>query len=496
LAILSRRTSQAVGGIVRYASRSQCRIEPLFDPSWYLAQNPDVAKAGAEPLTHYIQYGAAEGRNPNPFFDTRWYLAQNPDVAEAGVEPLTHYIQYGAAEGRNPNPFFDTRWYLAQNPDVAAADVNPLTHFLERGAKEHRAPHPSFDLDWSRPEYTAPRILLPDPARVQRSRSPLVSVVVPVFNKSPYLWICLSSILDQSLSDIEVICVEDGSTDGSAVILREAARLDPRVLVVRNLVRMGAASSRNAGIHLARGKYIVFTDADDVLPRDALRTLYSLAVTDQVALVRGSLNWFRGDPATGALDPDKQFYDDRGVRVTDCHNVLIADKPNLWLPWWHTTFLIDLSFVREVRASYPNLSDGEDPVFIATLLSTADRMSTTSDITYLARTPDTPRRIGLKYVIDFVRHAAMVRRIYLDRCPRYWRDGYRQFLLSRVDECFLRPHALCEVEQHVVRLAMIRADIGVYLPLTVRWPQLRDTNEPGRGSAAAVPAAIEDVPGV
>jgi hypothetical protein len=438
----------------------------LFDPSWYLAQNSDVAAAGAEPLTHYIEYGAAEGRDPNPLFDTRWYLAQNSAVAAAGLNPVAHYLASGAAEGRDPHPLFDTDWYLAQNSDVFTAGVNPLAHFLERGAREGRAPNPSFDLDWSRPEYAAPQILLPDPAQVSRPKSPLVSVVVPVFNNAPYLWDCLSSILLQSLDDIEIICVEDGSTDESPAILAEAARRDPRMFVVRNIVNSGAAASRNAGIHLARGKFLQFTDADDVLPRDALRTLYDLAMADQVPLVRGSLNLFRGDPAAGGWDAGSEY---RG-RIADSHSVRIADEPNLWLPWWHTTYLIDLSFLREVRGSYPNLSEGEDPVFMASLLSEAERVSTTSQITYLARSPEAPRRTRLKHAIDFVRHAAMVRRIYLDHCPQRWRDGYRPFLLSKADECFLRPHLMSGVEQHVIRLAMMRAGIGAYLPLAARSP--------------------------
>src|SRR5262245_39041807 len=53
-----------------------------FDADWYLACNPDIAKAGANPLMHYINYGAAEGRDPHPLFDTDWYLANNPDVAQ------------------------------------------------------------------------------------------------------------------------------------------------------------------------------------------------------------------------------------------------------------------------------------------------------------------------------------------------------------------------------------------------------------------------------
>src|SRR5260370_314746 len=88
------------------------RKSRLFDTSYYLEQNPDVAKAGVNPLHHYLRRGAAEGRDPHPLFDTSYYLEQNPDVAKAGVNPLFHYLRHGAAEGRDPHPSFDTSYYL------------------------------------------------------------------------------------------------------------------------------------------------------------------------------------------------------------------------------------------------------------------------------------------------------------------------------------------------------------------------------------------------
>jgi len=439
---------------------------PLFDPVWYLGKNRDVAAAGLDPLIHFREYGIAERRDPNPLFDTNWYLAQNPDVARAGISPLAHYLVSGAAEGRDPHPLFDTDWYTAHNSDVAKAGVNPLAHFLTTGAREGRAPHPSFERDWSLAEDTDLQPVLPPPSRAARPSAPLVSVVVPVFNKAPYLRDCLSSILAQSFRDIEVICVDDASTDESSSILAEVAGHDRRVFVMRNIGNLGAGKSRNVGIHLARGRFIQFTDADDILPSEALQSLYELATADQVPLVRGTLKSFRGAPDNGNL------YENNGCGQI-CSNrckVRFSDEPALWLPWWHTTYLIDASLLRESRACYPSLRDGEDPVFIADLLTEAETVSTTAKTTYLRRLPEADRN-RLADVVDFVRHTAMVRRLYLDYCPQAWRNGYRPFLLGRVDEFFLKPQVMSEVEQHVIRLAMIRAGIGAYLSLDARLPR-------------------------
>lgn len=72
----------------------------LFDEYYYLKKNPDVARAGIHPITHYISNGAREGRNPCKEFNTSFYLINNPDVAVAGMNPLVHYINFGKSEGR------------------------------------------------------------------------------------------------------------------------------------------------------------------------------------------------------------------------------------------------------------------------------------------------------------------------------------------------------------------------------------------------------------
>jgi SAM-dependent methyltransferase/TolA-binding protein len=76
----------------------------LFEAAWYLIQNPDVAEAGTEPVSHYLDHGASEGRDPSPLFNTRWYLEQYADVRAAGMNPLVHYLRFGRAEGRKPAP--------------------------------------------------------------------------------------------------------------------------------------------------------------------------------------------------------------------------------------------------------------------------------------------------------------------------------------------------------------------------------------------------------
>jgi hypothetical protein len=73
---------------------------PLFDARWYLARYPDVAASEIDPITHYVEFGWREGRNPSAAFSTRRYLKANKDVAKRGINPLVHYLEYGQVEGR------------------------------------------------------------------------------------------------------------------------------------------------------------------------------------------------------------------------------------------------------------------------------------------------------------------------------------------------------------------------------------------------------------
>ena len=105
---------------------------------------------------------------------------------------------------------------------------------------------------------------------------PLVSVVVPVYNAEPYLRECVDSILGQTLEDIEVICVDDSSTDSSLDILEDYSKRDLRVRVIKQQ-KSNAGVARNRGLETALGDYIVFIDADDFCEPEMLRELYDAA---------------------------------------------------------------------------------------------------------------------------------------------------------------------------------------------------------------------------
>ena len=103
-----------------------------------------------------------------------------------------------------------------------------------------------------------------------------VSVIIPVYNTEMYLEECISSVLRQTLNDIEIICVNDGSTDTSMEILKQFAKKDERIKIVSQ-ENQGLSGARNSGLRVACGEYVFFLDADDLLPYFALEHAYRQA---------------------------------------------------------------------------------------------------------------------------------------------------------------------------------------------------------------------------
>ena len=116
-----------------------------------------------------------------------------------------------------------------------------------------------------------------------------VSVIIPVYNAEQYLSKCLDSVCNQTLKDIEIICIDDCSTDGSLSILKQFQRLDKRIKVIKPDKNSGVSVARNIGIKQAYGRYFSFIDADDFLETDMLEKLYTKAKETGADIVIGRL---------------------------------------------------------------------------------------------------------------------------------------------------------------------------------------------------------------
>ena len=216
---------------------------------------------------------------------------------------------------------------------------------------------------------------------------PVVSVVVPVYNVAEYLPQCLQSLRSQTLSDIEVLCVDDGSEDGSAEMIADLQRQDPRLHLLRQAHR-GVSAARNLGIKNARGKYVAFVDSDDWIDADMLRKMVGRAEHEDCDVVicsaqvhfeeRGA----RGARRRKALYRALAVTEDRLVRLNNkVDGWKLAEYPGGWPFVWNKLIRRELLVNNGIHFSEA-LSLGEDGVFLQVLFQYAKRVAFIQDKLY------------------------------------------------------------------------------------------------------------------
>lgn len=196
------------------------------------------------------------------------------------------------------------------------------------------------------------------------SKYPLVSIIIPVYNAAPYLSECLESISRQSYQNIEIICINDGSTDDSSSILRRYSERIPR-LSIYDQHNMGVSSARNTGLNYANGHYILFVDADDTIDSDYVETYLSAADPEAVTIVAGG---FLGDKSySGAAIRDEFLY--QGLRTE------AINQP--WAKLYHAETILK----NNIRFD-ESVSIGEDLLFNLEYLNCVEIAHTVSDTRY------------------------------------------------------------------------------------------------------------------
>ncbi len=257
--------STTAGRGVSSVDRAEVAESGLFREDWYLNHYPDAAMAGVDPVSHYLENGAALGYDPGPGFSTCGYWGRYPDVASAGMNPLLHYLRHGRDEGRATGPAGSERDGFDRKP------YRNFSEFLRHSLLQPLVKAPfseddlcSFAVMGRIGAQLAERALsCPD------SEAPLVSVVMPAFNRETVIAEAIASVLRQSYGRFELIVVDDGSTDGTvSAALPHAA--DPRVRVERCPERRGVSAARNRGIALAKGALIAYLDSDNTWLPDYL----------------------------------------------------------------------------------------------------------------------------------------------------------------------------------------------------------------------------------
>lgn len=213
---------------------------------------------------------------------------------------------------------------------------------------------------------------------------PKISVIIPIFNVEKYLEDCLESVINQSLKEIEIICVDDGSTDGSNKILRYYASKDSRIHIIEK-ENGGLSSARNVGIEAAKGEYIHFLDSDDLMETIAYEYLYEKAKELKLDLLYFEAESFFENDGIKEKNIDKMTLYDRKHKygVKKGIDLFTELKSNNDYIVSACLYLISLNLLREIR-----FSEGvyyEDNLFTFMTILRAKRATCIENKFYLRR---------------------------------------------------------------------------------------------------------------
>jgi len=186
-------------------------------------------------------------------------------------------------------------------------------------------------------------------------KNPKVSIIVPVYNTEKYLRLCLDSIVGQTLRDIEIILINDGSSDDSMKIIKEYAKLDNRVTVI-DKPNEGYGKTMNCGINAANGKYIGIVESDDWIEPDMYESLYTLAEKHGVQVVKS--NFFNYTTAKETLNKSVLPDDDLEMVIDPKkRSEIFLKRTCIWSAIYHREFLNNnkIRFLESPGASYQDI---------------------------------------------------------------------------------------------------------------------------------------------
>ena len=198
-------------------------------------------------------------------------------------------------------------------------------------------------------------------------KSAAVSVLIPIYNVEKYLEECLESVCDQTLKDIEIICINDGSTDSSLKIIKDFQKNDDRIVLI-DKKNSGYGDSMNKGLEKATGEYIGIVESDDFIEKDAFEKLYNLAKKNKAEIVRSNYFYYKASENSIHRSIKNQELETAMSILDD--TAILYEEPAIWSAIYKKSFLDEneIRFLPTPGASY------QDTGFNFKALSSARRI--------------------------------------------------------------------------------------------------------------------------
>ena len=238
---------------------------------------------------------------------------------------------------------------------------------------------------------------------MSHTNAPAVSVVIPFHNVERYVGACLQSVVQQSLHDVEILCVDDASSDGSADIVREFQSRDPRISLLKHEVNRGLGGARNTGISHARGSYIASVDSDDYMGNGMLSCLFETAVSGDFDIVEMGYHSISEDGSpVGTFCAPPAIFTPQDADV-DIFKVL---RPSFWSKIWRRSLFERTGIRFPERTYFEDLATTPKLVYSARRICRLDA----AHYYYRQRPGSIMTTYGPKHVFDYFRVFEELRR--------------------------------------------------------------------------------------
>lgn len=233
-----------------------------------------------------------------------------------------------------------------------------------------------------------------------------VSIIIPVYNGEKYLKECIESLKKQTMKDIEILCIDDKSTDSSLSILKKYAKKDKRIRVFEQ-EHLGAGHARNIGIANARGQYLLFLDCDDVFDKNLCQHTYNQALKYKAEIVLYATQ--RKDMQTGVVEPmgwvlrSNELPENEVFKGIDIPERLFQVTSNC--PW---SKMFSKKFILQTRLQFQNTKHANDVYFIRMAMAMANKMVVLNETLVTYRYNDGSNTQSLKHLAPLEFYKAFV----------------------------------------------------------------------------------------
>lgn len=219
---------------------------------------------------------------------------------------------------------------------------------------------------------------------------PRLSVIIPIFNSDKYLSSCLNSVINQTLKNIEIICIDDGSKDESINIINNYSILDKRIIFISQKNK-GSGISRNKGIKISKGKYISFIDSDDLYPNNnTLQLMYKKAIRNKAYICGGGLRYLQEKSNRIILSKPKFSFKKEGF----------INYYNYQFHFGYYRFIYNKNFLKKNKIFFPDYLRYQDPPFFIKAMIYSQNFYALKEITYIYRSSHKKIIWNEKKIID------------------------------------------------------------------------------------------------